>query len=138
MAEPEPTYPYHPEAPITVPYAGSDALIAQFGDIRVTGTTVYTPAGAFPLAGSTWAVAERWDAEQKIPTWAIVMAIVGFLILTVFSLLFLLVKETVYRGHVQVHVSSGPQQYATWIPVSDRAQAQYLQAQVNYVRSVAG
>jgi hypothetical protein len=90
-----------------------------------------------PLAGSTWQVNDYWHNEQKIPTWAIVCAIVGFCVLTVFSLLFLLIKETVPHGTVQVTVTNGTRQYVARIPVADQAQVGYIHQQVNYVRSLA-
>jgi hypothetical protein len=151
MALPEPPYPYGPAAdpyaiPITVPYPPSGPLppygapepvLVQINDIRVTASMIYTPSGAFPLAGSRWTVYERWYPQQKIPTWAIVLAIVGFFCLTIFSLLFLLAKETTYQGGVQVHVASGPFQHMTWVPAAGPAQAQHVHAQVNYVRSLS-
>jgi hypothetical protein len=112
-------------------------VVAQIGEMAVTSSTVYTPAGEIPLQGSTWQVSENWFTVQRIPTWAVVMAIAGFCVLTVFSLLFLLAKETVYRGTVQIVVSNGPRQYVCRVPVSDQAQVQHLHQQVNYVRSLA-
>jgi hypothetical protein len=112
-------------------------VIAQIGEIQVTSTSVRTPAGQFPLKGSQWSVTDQWVAEQKIPTWAIVCAIVGFFCLTFFSLLFLLVKETVYSGVVLVQVHSGPYHYVSRIPVSDQTYVQHVYQQVNYVRSLA-
>ena len=112
-------------------------MIVQIGEIAVTSTVIRTPAGDLPLAGSTWHVSDYWHNEQKIPTWAIVAAIVGFCVLTFFSLLFLLAKETVYRGTVQVTVTNGPRQYVARIPVTDQTQVGYVHQQVNYVRSLA-
>jgi hypothetical protein len=112
-------------------------VIVQVGDIGVTSTVIHTPAGDIPLAGSTWQVSDYWHSEQKIPTWAIVAAIAGFCVLTVFSLLFLLVKVTVPRGTVQVTVTNGTRQYVARIPVTDQNQVTYLNQQVNYVRSLA-
>ena len=112
-------------------------VIVQIGDLGVTSTVVHTPAGDIPLAGSTWQVSDYWHNEQKIPTWAIVAAIVGFCVLTVFSLLFLLVKETVPRGTVQVTVTNGSRQYVARVPVTDQSQVTYINQQVNYVRSLA-
>ena len=111
--------------------------MAQINEIAVTSSTVHTPAGDIPLAGSTWQVSDFWQTEQKTPTWAIVLAIAGFCVLTVLSLLFLLVKETVYRGTVQVTVTNGPRQYVARIPVGTQAQVQHIHQQVNYVRSLA-
>jgi len=112
-------------------------VIVQVGEIAVTPMVVHTPAGDIPLAGSTWQVSDYWHSEQKTPTWAVVAAIVGFCVLTVFSLLFLLVKETVPRGTVQVTVTNGNRQYVARIPVTDQSQVAYVHQQVNYVRSLA-
>lgn len=112
-------------------------MIVQVGELGVTSTVVHTPAGDIPLAGSTWHVTDYWHNEQRIPTWAVVAAIAGFCVLTVLSLLFLLVKETVYRGTVQVTVTNGPRQYVARIPVTHPDQVQYVHQQVNYVRSLA-
>ncbi|HLU33554.1 MAG TPA: DUF1707 domain-containing protein [Natronosporangium sp.] len=117
--------------------AAPEAVLAQIGEITITENTVHTPAGPIPLHGSQWMVQDQWMATQKIPTWAIVLAIVGFFCLTIFSLLFLLAKETIYRGHVQVTVSNGAQQYVTYVPVQSYAQVQYVHQQVNYARSLA-
>jgi hypothetical protein len=127
-------------APLPVPvsgFGGPGPVIVQVGDIGVTSTVVHTPAGDIPLAGSAWQVSDYWYNEQKIPTWAIVCAIVGFCVLTVFSLLFLLVKVTVPRGTVQVTVTNGPRQYVSRIPVTDQGQVTYINQQVNYIRSLA-
>lgn len=112
-------------------------VIVQIGDMGVTSTTVHTPAGDIPLAGSTWTVNDYWHNEQRIPPWAIVAAIAGFCVLTVFSLLFLLVKVTVPRGTVQVTVTNTTRQYVARIPVTDQSQVTYVHQQVNYVRSLA-
>jgi hypothetical protein len=112
-------------------------VVAQIGELGVTSSVVHTPAGDIPLRGSTWQVTDQWLTEQKTPTWAIVLAIAGFCVLTVFSLLFLLVKETTYRGTVQVTVTNGQQQYVARIPVATQAQVHVIHQQVNYVRSLA-
>lgn len=133
--------PWAPAAGPTGPYPPAAAhpgpVIAQFGEITVLPTVVRTPLGDMPLAGSTWYVADYWHTEQKIPSWAVVLAIVGFCVLTVFSLLFLLARETVHRGTVQVTVSNGGRQYVARIPVTDPAQVHHINNQVNYVRSLA-
>jgi hypothetical protein len=58
-------------------------------------------------------------------------------VLTVLSLLFLLIKETVQRGTVQVTVTNGTRQYVARIPVTDQIQVTQIHQQVNYVRSLA-
>ncbi|GAA4434777.1 hypothetical protein [Phytohabitans houttuyneae] len=115
----------------------TEPVVALIGEIAVTPTTVRTPAGEIPLAESTWQVSDFWQTEQKTPTWAIVAAVLGFCVLTVFSLLFLLVKRTVYKGTVQVTVTNGPRQYVARIPVTTQEQVQQVHNQVNYVRSLA-
>jgi hypothetical protein len=123
--------------PVTTPYPMQEQIIAQIGEIQVTATTVRTPAGAFPLRGSSWTVTDQWVATQKIPSWAITLAIVGFFCLTVFSLFFLLAKETVYQGVVMVQVQNGPHQYVSRVPVNNQAYVQHVYQMVNYVRSLA-
>ncbi len=111
--------------------------IVEIGEIQVTSSTVHTPSGAFPLAGSEWMVNEQWFTEQRTPRWAIVLAIVGFCVVAFFSLLFLLIRETVHKGVVVVRVSNGPYRHEAHIPVSDPAQVQTVVHQINYVRSLA-
>ncbi|MFI5936932.1 hypothetical protein [Actinoplanes sp. NPDC051494] len=112
-------------------------VILQIGDMGVTSSVVHTPAGNIPLPGSTWMVHDYWHNETKIPTWAIVASIAGFCVLTIFSLLFLLVKVTIPRGTVQVTVTNGTRQYVARIPVTDHNQVTAVHQQVNYVRSLA-
>lgn len=133
---PPPPVPGTPDVP-SVPLAPAGPVIVQIAEIAVTSSMARTPAGDIPLAGSSWQVAEYWQTEQKTPTWAIVSAIVGFCLVTIFSLLFLLAKETTYRGTVQVTVSNGTRQYVARIPVGSQAQVHHIHQQVNYVRSLA-
>ncbi|MFD0822499.1 hypothetical protein ACFQ0D_30230, partial [Micromonospora zhanjiangensis] len=136
----------YPGGPVTAPVPGqfsgppgaaAGPILVQIGELAVTSTAVRTPAGDIPLAGAQWTVQDYWQSEQKIPTWAIVCAIAGFCILTVFSLLFLLARETVHRGTVQVTVTNGNRQYVARIPVSAQPQVQHIHQQVNYARSLA-
>ena len=123
--------------PVTAPYLGAEPVIAQIGEIQVTSTAVRTPAGQFPLKGSEWSVTDQWLAEQKIPSWAIVLAILLFFCVGPFSLLFLLAKETEYTGVVLVQVRSHPYHYVSRVPVNNQAYVQHVYQQVNYVRSLA-
>lgn len=121
---------------MTVPGA-PEPVLTQIGEIQVTSSTVWTPAGGFPLSGSEWRVTEQWQSEQRTPTWAVVLAIVGFCVIAFFSLLFLLVRETVHRGVVVVSVRNGPHWYEVRIPVVDQAQVRAITHRVNYARSLA-
>ena len=134
--------PWNVPAPGSVPPApasepGGGPVVVQIAEIAVTSTTVRTPAGDIPLAGSQWQVNDYWVSQQRIPRWAIVAAIVGFCVLTVFSLLFLLIKESVMQGTVQVTVTNGTRQYVARIAVRDQAAVTTINQQVNYVRMLA-
>jgi hypothetical protein len=119
------------------PAAGPNDVLVHIGEIQVTGSTVYTPNGQFPVAGSQWFVQDQWTTTQKIPTWAIVCAIVGFCVLTVFSLFFLLAKETVMQGFVVVTVSNGPNSFTARFPVAQQIHVSDVHNRVNYARSLA-
>ncbi|TYB35933.1 hypothetical protein FXF50_21650 [Micromonospora sp. AP08] len=134
-----PAAPYPPvPAPLPGPLPPAQSVVAvQIGEIMVTPPVIRTPAGVLPLAGSSWHVVDHWQKEEKVATWAVVAAILGFFCLTVFSLLFLLVKETRHHGTVQVTVTNGGHQYVARIPVSDQFQVQQINNQVNYARSLS-
>ncbi|WP_433301748.1 hypothetical protein ACQP2F_07000 [Actinoplanes sp. CA-030573] len=130
-----PTAPVSAYVPPPDPQPGP--VIMQIAEIAVTSTTVHTPTGDIPLAGSQWQVNDYWFSQQRIPRWAVIAAIVGFCVLTVFSLLFLLVKENVMQGTVQVTVTNGSRQYVARIPVADQNGVTAINQQVNYVRTLA-
>ncbi|MFG3599369.1 hypothetical protein [Micromonospora chersina] len=134
-----PAAPYAPvPAPLPGPLPPGQSVVAvQIGEIMVTPPVIRTPAGVLPLAGSSWHVVDHWQKEEKVATWAVVAAILGFFCLTVFSLLFLLVKETRHHGTVQVTVTNGGHQYVARIPVADQFQVQQINNQVNYARSLS-
>src|SRR3954470_16154015 len=140
-----PSDPWSIPAPAAAPAPGQTEpvtyapgpVIVQIAEIGVTSAVVHTPTGDIPLAGSQWQVSDYWFSQQRIPRWAIIMAIAGFCVLTVFSLLFLLVKETVMQGTVQVTVTNGTRQYVARIPVTDQVAVTTVNHQVNYVRTRA-
>jgi hypothetical protein len=135
--------PQAPPSPASAPPLPGPAathpgpVIVQIAEIAVTSTTVHTPAGDIPLAGSQWQVNDYWFTQQRTPRWAIIAAIVGFCVLTVFSLLFLLIKESVTQGTVQVTVTNATRQYVARIPVHDQHAVTAINQQVNYVRTLA-
>ena len=131
-----PAVPSEPTLP-TSPVLDPGPVIVQIAELGVTSTVVHTPTGDIPLAGSQWQVSDYWFTSQRIPRWAIIAAVAGFCVLTVFSLLFLLVKESVMQGTVQVTVTNGTRQYVARIPVSDQAAVTSINQQVNYVRTLA-
>lgn len=128
----------YPPMPPAGPLPPAQSVVAvQIGEIMVTPPVIRTPAGVLPLAGSSWHVMDHWQKEEKVATWAIVAAVLGFFCLTVFSLLFLLIKETRHHGTVQVTVINGGHQYVARIPVADQFQVQQINNQVNYARSLS-
>ncbi|MEU8185123.1 hypothetical protein AB0B85_13630 [Micromonospora sp. NPDC049044] len=133
-------YPPSPVSahPAPLAFGGPEVVAVQIGEIAVCPPVIRTPAGVLPLAGASWHVTDYWQSEEKVATWALVCAIVGFFCLTLFSLLFLLIKETRHHGTVQVMVTNGHQQYVARIPVSDQGQVQHINNQVNYARSLSG
>jgi hypothetical protein len=114
----------------------SDQVLLTIGDIGVSRYWVVTPNGSAPLQGSTWVVLDMTRTEQKIPTWAIVLAIV-FALACLLGLLFLLVKEEVTTGYVQVQVKSGNLQHATQVPVSSTVAVAQIRQQVSQAQSMA-
>jgi hypothetical protein len=121
------------------PAAGApavDAPLVQIGDITVTSHWVVTPQGTRPLAGTTWLVTDLSGSYRAIPTWAIVMAVIGFFFLLL-GLLFLLVKEDRTDGWVQVTVSARGFSHSTSIPVRSQYAVADIHNRVNYARSVA-
>jgi hypothetical protein len=115
----------------------STPVIVEIGRIRVTSGSVVTPAGELPLRGSEWTVADQWVTERRRPTWAAVLAVVGFCVAPFVSLLFLRVRRTVSRVELLISVRNGPHRYAERVPAADQAEALALRHRVDYARSLA-
>ncbi|QTZ93250.1 hypothetical protein [Streptomyces auratus] len=111
-------------------------MMLSLGDIAVSGDTVMTPAGPMPLKGAVWTATDMSRTEERMPTHAVVLAIVFFLF-CLLGLLFLLMKERVTTGFVQVTVNSGGRHHSTMIPVQSREQVMFVLNQVNYARSLS-
>ena len=138
--QPYPTTPppYQPTmgaglpAPVPGPMGGSFTL----GDISIAGDQIITPSGTMPLRGAMWNATDFSRTEEKIPTHAIVLAIV-FALFCLIGLLFLLMKEKVTTGYIQVTVTSGGRHHSTMIPASDPYAMQWVMGQLNYARSMS-
>jgi hypothetical protein len=100
------------------------------GDIAIMGDSVITPNGSGKLAEAQWLFSDFSRTETKIPTNAIVLAIV-FAFLCLIGLLFLLMKEKVTTGYVEVTVRLGDVMHRTSIPVTN-------QTQIDHVRQLVG
>ncbi|KUP96659.1 hypothetical protein [Thermobifida cellulosilytica] len=134
---PGPVPPYESTGGYSAPLpAVPEQPIAVIGDITVTQNTVVTPGGSFPLRGSMWAINDMTTVQQGIPTWATVLAVLGFFLVCALSLLLLLVKETTVTGTIQVTVTYGDRFYTTQVPVRSPADITRTHQQFNYVRSL--
>ncbi len=138
---PQPSYPsgqLQPSQQFPPPDPGAlpgEQTMVTIGDISVTSTTVYTPSGSRPLGEVQLTFTDMSQTSQAIPTWAIVCAVVFFL-LCFLGLLFLLAKEDKTAGSVQVTVHGQGFVHTTTIPVSSLAQVADINARVNYVRTL--
>jgi hypothetical protein len=120
-----------------VSQAAADPFILTIGDIGVTQTQIVTPNGVAPLAGSSWVATDMSVTQSKIPTWAIVLAVVGAVFTCLLSLLFLLAKENATSGYVQVSVRSGELTHTTQIPVTDPYQVTNVRGSVAQAQLLA-
>ncbi|MFI9028583.1 hypothetical protein [Streptomyces sp. NPDC053560] len=110
--------------------------LLMLGDITVIPDGILTPAGQLPLKGAVWTVQDMSRTEERIPTHAIVLAVV-FFVFCFLGLLFLLMKERTTAGYVQVAVHSGGKYHATMIPATHETVAFQVMQQVNYARSLS-
>ncbi|MEU9603187.1 hypothetical protein [Streptomyces sp. NPDC048057] len=140
-----PNYP-HTQPAFPVPLGASMGMpgvpvplgspLVAIGDIVVMHDTIVTPAGHLPLKGAVWNVTDMSRTEEKIPTHAIVLAVV-FFFFCFLGLLFLLMKEKKTTGYVQVTVTSGGKHHATMVPAQHMMTIQHVMGQVNYARSLS-
>jgi hypothetical protein len=114
----------------------AEPFIFTLGDIGVTPTWVVTPNGSAPLKGSQWLVSDQSRTETKIPSWAIVMAII-FAILCLLGLFFLLIKERTTTGYVEVTVRGHNLYHVTQIPISGAEQLQHVRYLVHQAQTMA-
>ncbi|MFD4942533.1 hypothetical protein ACFVYE_34340 [Streptomyces sp. NPDC058239] len=132
----QPTMPGYgfPQQPGALPGGGVPML--TFGDIAVMNDQIVTPAGTMPLKGAVWTATDLSRTEEKIPTVAIVLAIV-FALLCLVGLLFLLMKEKKTTGFIQVSVTSGGRHHSTMIPAMGPETFPMVMAQLNTARAMS-
>jgi hypothetical protein len=121
-------FPAQPEPP-------SQPILITIGNIVCTQTSVITPGGSYPLAGTVWMVSNNTTTTESIPAYAIVLAIL-FFFFCLLGLLFLLIKERRTQGFVQVSVQGDGLYHAVQIPVSSPVAVVQIEQQVSYVRSL--
>lgn len=119
-----------------VPMSQTSPYILTIGDIGVTPEMIVTPNGHGKLAGSQWICTDMSRTESKTPTWAVVVAIIGFW-LCLIPLFFLLVKEQVTTGYVEVSVRTAGTYHKTQIPISHQDQVAQIRQMVSQAQSLA-
>ncbi|WP_434595472.1 hypothetical protein [Streptomyces sp. A5-4] len=110
--------------------------LTALGDITVMPDSIVTPSGTMPLKGAIWTVTDMSRTEEKIPTVAIVLAIV-FSFACLLGLLFLLMKEKQTTGYIHVTVVSGGRQHSAMLPAFGPESIHQVMGQVNYARSLS-
>ncbi|MFB7912404.1 hypothetical protein [Streptomyces sp. NPDC056061] len=123
----------HPQQP-GMPPIGAPML--TLGDITVMNDQIVTPVGPMPLKGAVWTATDLSHTEERIPTVAIVLAIV-FALLCLVGLLFLLMKEKRTTGFIQVSVTSGGRHHSTMIPANGPETFPWVMAQLNSARAMS-
>ena len=109
----------------------------QIGDIAVTSDSVMTPNWEGPLTGSVWIASDQSRTEEKVPSWAVIVAILTFWFTCFLGLLFLLVKEKRTTGYVEVRVQSGELLHMTQIPAQSAAHVDQVRGQVGQIQAFA-
>ncbi|MDV5147899.1 hypothetical protein R1T08_27945 [Streptomyces sp. SBC-4] len=130
----QPTLPGGVAVPPQYPTGGAPSF--AIGDITVVGDQILTPSGPMPLRGAVWNAMDLSRNEEKISTVGIVLACL-FVAACGLGLLFLLIKEKVTTGFVQITVNSGGKHHSTMIPAMHPDTIHWAMAQVNYARSLS-
>ncbi len=129
--------PAQPAAPVQASQTTTDETpLLNLSGITITPNWVITPAGRAPRSQCRLAVAERVNWMQSTPTWAIVLAILGFFVVAFLSLFFLLAKEQRVTGIVDVTVSGPGLRYSAALPVVNAGALFALRNQIAYAHSL--
>ena len=118
-----------------VPAGTPDPILTSIGDIAFSTHWLVTPVGTKPLRGTQILVTDFSRTERKTPGWAIVVAIV-LAFFALLGLLFLLVKENVTVGSVQVTVHNDGLAHATQVFVRSSYEVAEIQQRANYARQL--
>ena len=112
-----------------------EQALVTIGDVVVSRNWVVTPNGTAPISGMQFLLTDNSRTESRIPGWAIVLAVLGALFFLL-GLLFLLVKETVTVGSIQVTVIGDRLTHTVVVPVSSQAAVVDVYNRVNYARQL--
>lgn len=124
-----------PGAPGPVSPSVASDVVVTVGDVSCTHTEVITPNGRWPLDRTVWVVQNNTTTTESIPAYAIVLAVIFFLV-CLLGLLFLLIKERRTTGWVTVSVQGQGTYHATQIPVSTQTQITDIESRVGYIRGL--
>jgi len=122
--------------PLGGPTYGGGTPLVSIGDITVVNEGIVTPSGTLPIRGAVWNATDMSRTEEGIPSYAIVLAIV-FFVLCFLGLLFLLMKERKTTGFIQVTVTSGGKHHSTMVPATHPQSFQMVMGQIAYARSLS-
>jgi hypothetical protein len=132
---PPPTAAPVPDPAAPPPPMGVSGVLVTVGDMSCTQTEVITPNGRWPLDRTVWVVQNNTTTTESIPAYAIVLAVLFFLV-CLLGLLFLLIKERKTTGWMTVSVQGQGTYYATQIPVSTQLQVTDIESRVGYIRGL--
>lgn len=128
-------YPSNPAIP--QPYSMPEQPLVTIGDISCTQSQIITPSGTFPTAGAQWAVTDMSVTREQISQTGLVLALVGFFLVCALSLLFLLMKDRVTTGYIQVTVrGTNGITHVCNIPAHSPATMMDVSGRVNYARTL--
>ncbi|MDX6291024.1 MAG: hypothetical protein QOH50_99 [Kribbellaceae bacterium] len=127
--------PYQPAQPAPMQAFPAGQVLVTIGDISVEQFRIVTPAGVMPTRGTNWSAMDMSRTEERIPGYAIVLAII-FALACLLGLLFLLIKERRTIGFVQVTVQSGGRTHNTHVSVNSPSQVADTLARVNFARTL--
>jgi hypothetical protein len=119
-------------------FAGAqpEQWVARIGDVSISPHWVLTPTGPHPIRGSVWTVTDMSHQEERVSTTGIILAVVFFLF-CLLGLLFLLMKDRVTVGYIQVTVHGDGFYHSTMIPATGPQTMMFVNQQVNHARSLA-
>jgi hypothetical protein len=118
------------------PAATTESYVLIIGDIGVTEHWVVTPNGTTALKGTRWVATDNTRIQQRIPTVAIVLAVV-FAFVCLLGLLFLLMKEDYVTGYVEVRVTADDLDHWTQVPINATSEVVQKHAIVSQAQAMA-
>jgi hypothetical protein len=128
--------PYHQPQSLPAQALPTGPVLVTVGDISVEQFRIVTPAGVLPTQGTNWSAMDMSRTEEKIPAWAIILAIVFTIVTCLLGLLFLLCKERKTTGFVQITVQNGNRTHNTHVAVSSPRHVADTLARVNFARTL--